>query len=67
MSPAGPPFFGVVAQLKSSHSDPSGVKNIIDNFLHLGLFEAMCKGHDAIHMLNQIVKDKLGQRWMPNH
>jgi hypothetical protein len=52
----------MVVQMKSVHSDPSEVKNIIGNLLHLGLFEAIGKAYPAIHELNQTVQDKLGQR-----
>jgi hypothetical protein len=50
---------GVVLRPRSAHSDPSEVKNIIVNLLHLCFFEAMSKRYPAIHHLYQRVKNEL--------
>jgi hypothetical protein len=55
-APIVSPLHGMVV------SDPSEVKHIIVNLLHLGLFEAMGKAYPIIHELDQTFKDKLGRR-----
>ena len=57
--PPDSPLPLVVVQPKSVHSDPSEVKKITGNLLHLALFEAMGKGYPAIHHLYQTVKNEL--------
>jgi hypothetical protein len=52
LAPPGPPLPCVVVQRKSVRRDPSEVKNIIGNLLHLALVEAMRQVYPVIHELN---------------
>jgi hypothetical protein len=57
----------VVVRLKSGHCDPSEVKNIVYNLLHLAFSKPVVIYYTVVYELNHPIKDDLRQRIFPNY